>query len=226
MAKSGVKKIIFSSTAAVYGQAVQPGEMINEKVTKNPINPYGESKLMGEKILNDLVKIGQIEAVIFRYFNVAGVSQALSNLPLPENPHLSHLIPIVTSYALGRLPRLTVYGQDYPTPDGTCVRDYIHVEDLAWAHLLAIDYLKSGHSGDFNLGSGQGYSVKQVIETAQQTCQISLKYEVSARRPGDPAWLVTSYAKAQRAFGFKPRASLADMIKSDYQWRAGATKGK
>jgi len=207
---SGVKKFIFSSTCATYG----PPERVpmTEDLPQRPINPYGESKLMFEKMLLWYRQIYGLEHVIFRYFNAAGATKKFGEHHRVE----THLIPSVLQVALGQRPHCEVFGTDYPTPDGTCIRDYIHVSDLAQAHMLA---LSPTASGVFNLGNGGGYSVRQVIETCAQVTGREIPFLEKPRRPGDPPMLVAAADKARRELGWQPRfTSIRDIVQSAWDW--------
>ena len=201
MVNNGVKYIVFSSTAAVYGE---PEEIpITEEHPTNPENTYGESKLFFEKMLKRYDEIHGLKYVSLRYFNAAGadLSGQIGEAHDPE----THLIPIVLQKALGIRDKLYIFGDDYPTKDGTCIRDYIHVEDLADAHILAVEALVKGmESRVYNLGNGEGYSVKEVIEVAEEVVGKEIDAEIAERRPGDPAVLVASLNKIKREPGWKP----------------------
>ncbi|HLU22409.1 UDP-glucose 4-epimerase GalE [Lederbergia graminis] len=216
MNKHNVKKIVFSSTAATYGE---PKEIpILETLETNPTNPYGETKLAIEKMLKWSDNAYGLKYVVLRYFNVAG---AHTNGIIGEdhNPE-THLIPIILQVALGKREKISIFGEDYDTPDGTCIRDYIHVMDLVDAHILAIEKLrKTEESGTYNLGNGNGFSVKEVIETARQVTGHPIPAEVAPRRAGDPAQLVASSEKAKQELGWNPQhASLESMIASAWAW--------
>jgi len=193
---AGVKKFVFSSTCATYG----PPERIpmTEDLPQRPINPYGESKLMVEKMLNWYQQIHGLEFVAFRYFNAAGASARFGEHHRVE----THLIPNVFKVALGQAPQCEIYGTDYPTPDGTCIRDYIHVVDLAEAHILA---LAPGKHGFYNLGNGDGYSVREVIQTVEKITGQKIPVVEKPRRPGDPPRLVAAAEKARRELGWQPK---------------------
>ncbi|MBH0230653.1 UDP-glucose 4-epimerase GalE [Halobacillus yeomjeoni] len=216
MAEYNVSKIVFSSTAAVYGEPEQIP--IQESDGTNPTNPYGETKLAIERLLKWAEQAHGIKHVVLRYFNVAGADPE-GRIGEDHNPE-THLIPVVLQVAQGKRDKIMMFGDDYPTDDGTCVRDYIHVHDLVNAHLLAIDKLKQdGESGIFNLGNGQGFSVKQVIETARQVTGHEIPAEVAPRRAGDPAKLVASSSKAMEELSWKPRyAELETMIETAWNW--------
>ncbi|QOY62007.1 UDP-glucose 4-epimerase GalE [Lysobacter sp. H21R4] len=216
MRRHGIGKLVFSSTAAVFGQPER--ERIDEDHPKAPINPYGASKLMVERILADASSAYGLRSVALRYFNAAGASDdaCIGESHQPE----THLIPNVLRAALGTGPALKVFGDDYPTPDGTCVRDYVHVDDLAQAHQLALDYMDR-HDGAhaFNLGNGKGFSVREVIDAAKAATGREIRYEVAPRRPGDPAVLVASSEKARRELGWVPaHTDLAPIIESAWRW--------
>ena len=211
---AGVERFILSSTAAVYGA---PTEVpITEDHPTAPINPYGETKLAIEKMLASYASAYGLKYAALRYFNAAGADpeHGLGERHEPE----SHLIPLVLDAALGRRARVTVYGDDYPTPDGTCVRDYVHVLDLVDAHLLALDHLARGESGAFNLGVGRGYSVADVIEVARTVTGRPIELAVGPRRAGDPPELVASPARAEKTFGWRAERSSLERIVTD-AWR-------
>lgn len=215
--EAGVKKIVFSSTCATYG--LPDRVPMTEDLPQRPINPYGESKLMFEKILRWYGEIHRIEFVAFRYFNAAGASEKLGEHHRIE----THLIPNVLKVPLGQAPHCEIYGTDYPTPDGTCVRDYIHIVDLAQAHILA---LKPGISGFYNLGNGEGYSVREVIRTCEAVCQRKIPVVEKPRRPGDPPRLVASAQKAIDELGWKPRfATLEQIVSSAWRWHQKFPRG-
>lgn len=216
MSKHNVKKIVFSSTAAVYGEPDQVP--ILETLLTNPTNPYGETKLAIEKMLKWSEQAYGIEHVVLRYFNVAGadLDGKLGEDHQPE----THLIPIVLQVALGKREKIMIFGDDYDTPDGSCIRDYIHVTDLADAHILAIKRLREGGSSSvYNLGNGNGFSVKEVIEISRKVTGKTISAEVAPRRAGDPARLVASSEKATIELGWKPRyAELETMVDSAWNW--------
>ena len=206
----GVKKFVFSSTCATYGP---PGRVpMTEDLPQHPINPYGESKLMFEKILQWYQQIYRLESIAFRYFNAAGASEKFGEHHRTE----THLIPRVLQVVLGRLPHAEIFGTDYPTPDGTCIRDYIHVIDLARAHILG---LQPGKTGFYNLGSGGGYSVRQVISTCEKVTGKKIPSIEKPRRPGDPPKLIASAEKAIRELGWKPEfPKLEDIVAAAWAW--------
>lgn len=198
-----VGKFIFSSTAAVYGE---PTEIpVRETTPTNPINPYGMSKLMSEQILQDAATANEsFRYIIFRYFNVAGadVHNRIGERHEPE----THLIPLIVKTALGKRDTITVFGDDYDTPDGTCIRDYIHVEDLAAAHIEALDYLERGYPSDiFNCGYGHGFSVREVIENVKTVSGVNFAVETAPRRAGDPALLISDNTKIKKILQWEPR---------------------
>jgi UDP-glucose 4-epimerase len=212
-----VKKFVFSSTCATYG----PPDRVpmTEDLPQRPINPYGESKLMFERMLQWYQKLHGLEFVAFRYFNAAGASERFGEHHRIE----THLIPNVLKVALGQADHCEIYGTDYPTPDGTCIRDYIHIVDLAQAHMLA---LKPGQQGFFNLGNGDGYSVRQVIEMCERVSGCKIPAIEKPRRPGDPPKLVASAAKAIRELGWKPAyPTLEDIIKTAWAWHKKHPQG-
>jgi len=206
----GVKKFVFSSTCATYG----PPERVpmTEELPQRPINPYGESKLMFEKILSWYRQIYGLEFIAFRYFNAAGASEKFGEHHRIE----THLIPNVLFAALGRKSQCEIYGTDYPTPDGTCIRDYIHIKDLAQAHRLG---LQPGKTGFYNLGNGDGYSVREVIQTCEKITGKKITVVEKPRRPGDPPRLVASAEKAVSELGWKPNyPKLEDIVATAWAW--------
>lgn len=216
MIKQNVLKFIFSSSAAVFGSPNKTP--ITETHALNPITPYGWSKMMVEQILNDFKGAYHLNSVSLRYFNAAGAD---TEAELGEDhSHETHLIPLVLKTALGQQKDIKVFGDDYPTTDGTCIRDYVHVEDLAQAHLQALQQLLDGFEGDvYNLGNDKGYSVKEVIETARQITDQPIPAVITQRRAGDPAILVSSSKKAKKELGFKPSISnLEQIIQTAWQW--------
>ncbi len=216
MVAANVKNIVFSSTCATYG--IPNSLPILETHPQNPINPYGSSKLMVERILQDFEQAYDLKSVIFRYFNAAGADPngQLGEDHFPE----PHLIPLVLFTALGLRDYISIYGTDYPTPDGTCIRDYIHVTDLAQAHLLGLEYLLGEKTSNiFNLGNGQGFSVREIIETAKLVTGRKILVKESERRQGDPAILVGSNEKAQKVLGWTVKYSqLSEIINHAWQW--------
>lgn len=209
MARHKVSRFIFSSTAAVFGNPTS--DRIDESHQTSPINPYGRSKLLVEQILLDYETAYQIRHVCLRYFNAAGAQPdgSLGECHEPE----THLIPLAINAALGRGPALKIFGQDYPTSDGTCVRDYIHVCDIAAAHLLALSHLRAeGPSLKLNLGNGEGYSIKDVLKSVERLTGRSVPHEIVGRREGDPAVLVADAHKAKSVLNWDPRFPVLDDI--------------
>jgi UDP-glucose 4-epimerase len=222
MASEGVRRIVFSSTCAVYGVPVRMP--MDEAHPRDPINPYGASKLAFERALLDHARAGLLRAVALRYFNAAGCHSdgSLGEDHRPEE----HLIPLAVDAALGRRPALTIHGDDYDTPDGTCVRDYIHVQDLARAHVLALAAVdRDEPCQTYNLGSGTGFSVKQVIDTVGRAAGRSVPAEVGPRRPGDPPRLVAAPALARERLGFETRQGLDEIVESALNWRRDHPRG-
>lgn len=216
MVAANVKTIVFSSTCATYG--IPDCVPIPENHPQNPINPYGTSKLMVEQILADFDRAYKLKSVCLRYFNAAGADPE-SRLGEDHSPE-AHIIPLVLQVALGVRESVSVFGTDYATVDGTCVRDYIHVMDLASAHILSLKYLLNGGISDvFNLGNGQGFSVKQVIKTAEQVTGKSITLIECDRRPGDPPVLVGGSEKAKRVLGWQPQyAELETILTHAWKW--------
>ncbi|GGD75847.1 UDP-glucose 4-epimerase GalE [Paenibacillus nasutitermitis] len=216
MNQYGVKKIVFSSTAATYGEP--ENVPIDEHDRTFPTNAYGETKLAMEKMMKWFDTAHDIKFISLRYFNAAG-AHAGGQIGEDHDPE-THLIPVVLQVALGQRPHISVFGEDYATEDGTCVRDYIHVSDLADAHVLAVEKLRQGgESAVYNLGNGTGFSVKQVIDAARQVTGKEIHAVVEARRAGDPAVLVASSARARKELGWNPsRSKLEDIIGSAWAW--------
>ena len=216
MLEHDVKNFIFSSTAAVYGNPEKVP--IPETETVKPINPYGQSKACIEKILSDYSKAYGLKFVSLRYFNAAGADPE-GRIGESHNPE-THLIPLILKTAKGERESIKIFGTDYPTPDGTCIRDYIHVDDLAEAHILALKYLLDGGESDiFNCGYGHGYSVKEVIETAKRVTGVDFKVEEADRRPGDPAILVADSSKLKSKLGWEPKFDdLEYIVKTAWNW--------
>lgn len=212
MVKHDIKNIVFSSTAATYGEPEYTP--IDEKHPTEPINAYGEAKRMMEKVIEWTSKAHDLSYVSLRYFNVAGAhpSGEIGESHSPE----THLIPIILQVPLKKRAKLSVFGNDYPTKDGTCIRDYIHIEDLIEAHILSLEYLmKGGKSDIFNLGSGDGYSIFEMLKAAQVATGQEIPYEVVERRVGDPAVLIASNKKAREVLGWSPKhTEVIDIIKS------------
>ncbi len=213
MLATGVNRLVFSSTAAVYGEP--KSTPILEDAPLNPTNAYGESKLLVEQMLSWLNRVHGFRYASLRYFNVAGAIEGRGEAHEPE----SHIIPLILDVALGRRQGIKIFGQDYGTPDGTCIRDYIHVQDLAHAHLLAFEALKDRDRLIYNIGNGVGFSVREVIESARRVTGHAIPVEECPRRPGDPAVLIASSEKISRELGWKPEHSkLDDIIESAWKW--------
>ena len=213
MLATGHDRLVFSSTAACYGEPETTP--ILESAHLRPTNPYGESKLLSEYMLRWINAAHGLRFAALRYFNVAGAIAGYGEAHEPE----SHLIPLILDVALGKRPNIKVFGQDYPTPDGTCVRDYIHVEDLSNAHLLALEALETKSRMEYNIGNGQGFSVLQVIDSVRRITGHAIPVEFHPRRPGDPAVLVASSAAIQKDLGWATRYSkLDDIILSAWDW--------
>jgi len=219
MRSAGVPRIVFSSTAATYGEP--DVEVIEEDTPNKPVNAYGNSKLAVDRMLGDEARAHGLAAVSLRYFNVAGASGPLGEDHSPE----THLIPLVLQAAAGKREQVAIFGTDYATPDGTAVRDYIHVDDLAAAHLLALDNAEAGRHEIYNLGSHRGYSVREVIETARRVTGREIVAVEQDRRAGDPPRLVASGAKAGERLGWKPEKSLEDMIRDAWAWHQARPEG-
>jgi UDP-glucose 4-epimerase len=213
MVNTKLRKLVFSSTAAVYGEPKTTP--IPEDAALAPTNAYGESKLLVEHMLSWMQRIHGLRYASLRYFNVAGAIPGRGEAHEPE----SHLIPLILDVALGRRKNIKIFGQDYPTVDGTCIRDYIHVQDLAEAHLLAFEALEQRERMIYNLGNGQGFSVRQVVESARRVTGHAIPVEELPRRPGDPAVLIASSAKIEAELGWKANyQQLDDIVRSAWQW--------
>ena len=212
---ANIKKFVFSSTCSLYGN---PEEIpISEKLPTNPINPYAQTKLIIENILRDFDKAYGMKSVFLRYFNAAGADFS-GEIGESHNPE-PHLIPIVLNTALGKREKVFIFGDDYETKDGTCIRDYIHINDLGDAHLRALNYLDNGGKTDvINLGTGVGYSVKEIIDSAEEVTGKKITTEITNRREGDPAILVADNKKAKEILGWEPKYNLKDIISSAYNW--------
>ncbi len=220
MTAANVPRIIFSSSAAVYGEPEQVP--IEEEASVRPTNPYGETKAIAERLLSWMRQVHGLRYATLRYFNAAGASQERGEDHTPE----THLIPLALAAAAGESPPLPVFGRDYPTPDGTCVRDYIHVRDLAAAHIRALERLDSLEETTFNLGNGAGYSVLEVIRSVERVTGRPVPVEDAPRRAGDPARLVASSARARAALGWDPQLGELDRIVSDaWQWKLRFPRG-
>lgn len=215
LVENDIKYFVFSSTAATFGEPVRP--KIDESHPQNPINPYGNTKLMVEKILADFDTAYGLKATALRYFNASGADDS-GEIGESHNPE-THLIPIVLQAAAGKRASIKMFGTDYPTPDGTCVRDYVHVNDLARAHILALEKMfKDNVSERFNLGSGNGFSVAEIVKEAKRITGIDFTVENAPRRDGDPAVLVADSAKAERILGWKPQYNLTRIIETAWNW--------
>lgn len=216
-ARNGVAKFVFSSSCATYGPAGDA--LITEDTPQRPINPYGESKLMFERMLEWYRRVHEIEFVVFRYFNAGGATAKYGEHHRIE----THLIPNVLKVALGQARRCEIFGTDYPTPDGTCVRDYVHVLDIAEAHLLAME---PGIQGFYNLGTGEGCSVREVIRACEKASGARIPAIEKPRRPGDPARLVASAEKAVRELGWTPKHSTIDeIVGTAWEWHKSRPLG-
>lgn len=215
MMRHNIFRFVFSSTCATFGDAKTIP--IHEQHPQNPVNPYGRTKLMVEQALRDFDHAYGMKSCVFRYFNAAGADAdaEIGEWHLPE----THLIPIVLDVAVGKRAQLEIFGDDYETPDGTCVRDYIHVIDLAAAHHLGLERLmKTATSDDYNLGCGTGHSIREVVKTAEQVTGRAIPCVTAARRDGDPPVLIGSSEKAQKLLGWNPQFSLADCIATAWKW--------
>ncbi|PLS36924.1 UDP-glucose 4-epimerase GalE [Carnobacterium maltaromaticum] len=223
MEKYNVKSIIFSSSAATYGEP--KAIPIEETAATNPENTYGETKLMMEKMLKWCDKAYDMRFVALRYFNVAG-AKLDGTIGEDHNPE-SHLLPIILQTALGQREKFTIYGEDYETPDGTCIRDYVHVVDLIDAHILALEYLQAGNSSNtFNLGSSTGFSVKQMLEAAREVTGKEIPATVVSRRVGDPSTLIAASDKAREVLGWKPQyTEVNKIIESAWNWHVKHPEG-
>ncbi len=223
MKQYGVDKIVFSSTAAVYGEPKNVPIMETDPTV--PTNPYGETKLSVEKALRWCYEAYDIKYTALRYFNAAG-AHINGKIGEDHNPE-SHLIPIILQAALGKRECITIFGDDYNTEDGTCVRDYIHVTDLADAHILALNKMrKDGKSNIYNLGNGNGFSVKEVVDIAREVSGVDIKAKLGERRPGDPAVLVASAEKAKKELGWRPKYDdLGTIIETAWKWHKDHPNG-
>ena len=223
MVKNNVGKIVFSSTAATYGEPENIPILESDRTC--PTNPYGETKLAMEKMFKWTAEAHGLRYVSLRYFNACGADES-GTIGEAHNPE-SHLIPLILQVPNGKRETISIYGTDYDTPDGTCIRDYIHVTDLAQAHILAVQYLNNGGESDiFNLGNGVGYSVREVIETARKVTGHPIPATETSRRAGDPARLVASSEKAKKILGWKPvHDSLEEIIASAWNWHKNHPNG-
>jgi UDP-glucose 4-epimerase len=222
MRRCGVNQFVFSSTCATYG--VPTKVPITEEEPQKPINPYGRAKFAVEWALADFAAAYGLAYASLRYFNAAGASPK-GDLGEDHDPE-THLIPLVLQVALGQRPHIEVYGTDYPTPDGTCIRDYVHVDDLAEAHLAALMKLQPGQGLAYNLGTGRGHSVREVIRTCEEVTGKKIAVKEGPRRPGDPPALVASAEKAQRELGWQPRyPQLRIIVEHAWRWHQGHPNG-
>jgi len=220
MLKHGCRSLVFSSTAALFGEPVRTP--IDEDHPAQPINPYGQSKLMFEQVLDWYHRCYDLRFTALRYFNAAGASQLLGEDHRPE----SHLLPLLCDAALGRRDSVKIFGRDYATPDGTCLRDYIHVLDLADAHILALRHLDVHPNGKFNLGAGRAVSNLELLRTVEQVSGATIEFEFGPRRAGDPAVLVASPRRAVERLGWSPRHSALDtIVESALHWRGRHSDG-
>jgi UDP-glucose 4-epimerase len=220
MIETGVDKLVFSSSAAVYGEP--DTAPIEEAAPRRPTHPYGRTKVMMEEMMEVLGEARGLRHVSLRYFNAAGATREQGEDHRPE----THLIPVLLEAAAGTRDRVEIFGDDYPTPDGTCIRDYVHVVDLARAHVLAVDALERGKAGAFNLGGGRGFSVREVIDAVERITGTRLPVSVAARRPGDPSVLVASSQRAERVLGWERRfPNLEDMVRSAWEWKRAHPSG-
>jgi len=223
MIENDILNFIFSSTCATYGEPIEIP--IREKHPQSPINPYGRSKLMVEQIMDDFGNAYGLKSASLRYFNAAGADPD-GELGEDHRPE-THLIPLVLQTALNQREEIEIFGNDYPTSDGTCIRDYIHINDLAQAHLLALERLLNGlPGGQYNLGNGDGYSVKQVIDVARQVTKKQIPSKIVKRRPGDPAVLIGSSEKAIKELGWRPQfTALNTIIETAWKWHKNHPHG-
>lgn len=219
--ENDIKKFIFSSTCATFGEPQYVP--IDEKHPQNPINPYGMTKFMIEKVLQDYDKAYDLKFVALRYFNACGASESCGEHHDPE----THLIPLILFAAQGRRDSIAIFGDDYPTPDGSAIRDYIHISDLSQAHLLALEHLRKGGDSEFiNLGNGSGYSVKEVIEAARKVTGKEIKADIAPRRAGDPSRLVADAKKAREILGWNPQfPEIEKIIESAWTWHEANPNG-
>ncbi|MDY0404809.1 UDP-glucose 4-epimerase GalE [Virgibacillus sp. 179-BFC.A HS] len=223
MVEFGVRYIVFSSTAATYGEP--EAVPITEKMPTNPTNTYGETKLTMEKMMRWVEQAHGIHYVALRYFNVAGARKT-GEIGEDHRPE-THLVPIILQVALNQREQIAIFGDDYDTPDGTCIRDYVHVEDLIQAHLLALKYLQNGGESDvFNLGSSKGYSVKEMVDAARKVTDREIPAVIQARRAGDPSTLIASPDKAKQVLGWQPKNTAIDTIIRDaWNWHVSHPNG-
>ena len=220
MLRHGVKKLIFSSTAATYGEPEKTP--IPEDHRTSPVNPYGASKLLFERVLAEFRANSGLEYITMRYFNAAGASERYGEDHSPE----THVIPLLLEVATGQREAFQIYGTDYPTADGTCVRDYVHVLDIAQAHALAVERISDFAGTIYNIGNGHGFSVQHVVETASRVTGKKINYRTGPRRPGDPATLVASSERIRKDLGWEPRfSSLDEIIRTAWSWKQRFPKG-
>jgi UDP-arabinose 4-epimerase len=222
MRESGVQNLVFSSTCATFG--IPKDLPITEDSPQYPSNPYGWTKLAVERMISDFSTAYGLRAMVLRYFNAAGADPE-GDLGEWHDPE-THLIPLVLQAASGLRPSVSIFGSDYPTVDGTCVRDYIHVADLAKAHHLALEYLQAGHPGDcFNLGTGRGYSVRQIVDAAEKVCGREIASRLEPRREGDPPALISSSEKARTVLGWVPTYSdIETILETAWKWQKARTE--
>ncbi|HEY4053106.1 MAG TPA: UDP-glucose 4-epimerase GalE [Terriglobales bacterium] len=220
--ESRVRKFIFSSTCAVYGNPVKVP--ITEDNPRQPVNPYGATKLAFELALEAYSRAYGLKYVSFRYFNAAGADEsgAIGEMHEPE----THLIPLIFQAVQGKRAALEIFGDDYPTPDGTCIRDYIHVNDLAEAHVMGVEYLAKGESAAMNLGTGKGYSVHEVVSTVERVTGHKVPTQITPRRPGDPPELVAQPALAEQLLKWKARRSLDEIVETAWKWAQAPATAK
>ena len=224
-----VPRLVFSSSCSTYGQPPQEMIPIPEHCPQNPVSPYGRTKLMGEQIIRDFAESRRVAGAPFayallRYFNVAGADR--SGLLGEDHTPESHLVPVVLQVALGQRPHVGIFGTDYPTPDGTCIRDYVHVEDLVDAHVLAMNKLQPGDGLFYNVGIGRGYSVREIIETARAVTGHPIPTVESPRRPGDPPMAYADPSKIRRELGWQAQVTdLSEIIASAWRWMSRHPKG-
>ena len=220
--RHGIGRFVFSSTAATFG--IPEKSPITEETPQNPINPYGQTKLAMEKALSDYARAYAWGFAALRYFNASGAA-ADGSIGEDHTPE-THLIPLIIQAATGKRPHIEIFGTDYPTPDGTCIRDYIHVDDLADAHLLALENLKPGAELKYNLGIGRGYSVREVIRAVEEVTGKKVPVKEGPRRPGDPPVLVASSAKIQKELGWRPRyTDIKAIVETAWNWHKNHPKG-
>lgn len=222
MRQAGVRKIVFSSSTATYGAPEK--SPIAESTPQQPINPYGFSKLVVERMLDDYAAAHGFAFAALRYFNAAGAA-ADGSIGEDHTPE-SHLIPIVLQVALGQRERITIFGDDYPTPDGTCIRDYVHVEDLAAAHLAALQRIEPGKGIKVNLGTGRGYSVREIVEACRQITGYAIPETIGPRRPGDPPELVADSRLAREVLGWTPQyTTVESIVETAWAWHRAHPRG-